>query len=182
MGKNSARRFLYLATMIVIVLILFLQNKYISVCLAIAFSLGAGVFLYKNITLLTDVSVFCLVMVIIAVVGIVLTEKELFTEYAERMFANVFIIIIIVWFGNIAGKIPFNRFLGSSLPWLLADEETWNIGHRLLEYCSLPLAIIYLGLIPFVNNKNLAICIVALWIIIPGVISYLFYRRKFKNY
>ena len=56
MGKNSARRFLYLATMIVIVLILFLQNKYISVCLAIAFSLGAGVFLYKNITLLTDVS------------------------------------------------------------------------------------------------------------------------------
>ena len=35
MGKNSARRFLYLATMIVIVLILFLQNKYISVCLAI---------------------------------------------------------------------------------------------------------------------------------------------------
>ena len=187
MGKNSARRFLYLATMIVIVLILFLQNKYISVCLAIAFSLGAGVFLYKNITLLTDVSedrvktrtlkkavVFCLVMVIIAVVGIVLTEKELFTEYAERMFANVFIIIIIVWFGNIAGKIPFNRYIG--------DEETWNIGHRLLEYCSLPLAIIYLGLIPFVNNKNLAICIVALWIIIPGVISYLFYKRKFKNY
>lgn len=178
MGKNSARRFLYLATMIVIVLILFLQNKYISVCLAIAFSLGAGVFLYKNITLLTDVSedrvktrtlkkavVFCLVMVIIAVVGIVLTEKELFTEYAERMFANVFIIIIIVWFGNIAGKIPFNRYIGLRLPWLLADEETWNIGHRLLEYCSLPLAIIYLGLIPFVNNKNLAICIVALWII-----------------
>lgn len=175
MGKNSARRFLYLATMIVIVLILFLQNKYISVCLAIAFSLGAGVFLYKNITLLTDVSedrvktrtlkkaiVFCLVMVIIAVVGIVLTEKELFTEYTERMFANAFIIIIIVWFGNIAGKIPFNRYIGLRLPWLLADEETWNIGHRLLEYCSLPLAIIYLGLIPFVNNKNLAICIVAL--------------------
>ena len=195
MGKNSARRFLYLATMIVIVLILFLQNKYISVCLAIAFSLGAVVFLYKNITLLTDVSedrvktrtlkkaiVFCLVMVIIAVVGIVLTEKELFTEYTERMFANAFIIIIIVWFGNIAGKIPFNRYIGLRLPWLLADEETWNIGHRLLEYCSLPLAIIYLGLIPFVNNKNLAICIVALWIIIPGVISYLFYRRKFKNY
>ena len=47
MGKNSARRFLYLATMIVIVLILFLQNKYISVCLAIAFSLGAGVFCIK---------------------------------------------------------------------------------------------------------------------------------------
>ena len=115
-------------------------------------------------------------------VGIVLTEKELFTEYAERMFANVFIIIIIVWFGNIAGKIPFNRYIGLRLPWLLADEETWNIGHRLLEYCSLPLAIIYLGLIPFVNNKNLAICIVALWIIIPGVISYLFYKRKFKNY
>ena len=100
----------------------------------------------------------------------------------ERMFANAFIIIIIVWFGNIAGKIPFNRYIGLRLPWLLADEETWNIGHRLLEYCSLPLAIIYLGLIPFVNNKNLAICIVALWIIIPGVISYLFYRRKFKNY
>ena len=48
MGKNSARRFLYLATMIVIVLILFLQNKYISVCLAIAFSLGAGVFLIQK--------------------------------------------------------------------------------------------------------------------------------------
>ena len=85
-------------------------------------------FLYKNITLLTDVSedrvktrtlkkaiVFCLVMVIIAVVGIVLTEKELFTEYTERMFANAFIIIIIVWFGNIAGKIPFNRYIGCLL-------------------------------------------------------------------
>ena len=174
MGKNSARRFLYLATMIVIVLILFLQNKYISVCLAIAFSLGAGVFLYKNITLLTDVSEDR--------VKTRTLKKELFTEYTERMFANAFIIIIIVWFGNIAGKIPFNRYIGLRLPWLLADEETWNIGHRLLEYCSLPLAIIYLGLIPFVNNKNLAICIVALWIIIPGVISYLFYRRKFKNY
>ena len=163
-----------------------MQNKYISVCLAIAFFTRCrGVFCIKNITLLTDVSEdrsknknfkksdsFLLGNGNNCSSRNCLNRKELFTEYTERMFANAFIIIIIVWFGNIAGKIPFNRYIGLRLPWLLADEETWNIGHRLLEYCSLPLAIIYLGLIPFVNNKNLAICIVALWIIIPGVISY----------
>jgi len=186
---------LYFSTVVVMLATFFLPNKYISLFLAVVFSIGVAFFLYKNISLLIDpindnevkgrtlkeVLVFFMAMVLLAVIGVVLAEKNIFTEFTERMFANVYIILVMVWFGNIAGKIPFNGVIGLRLPWMLLDEETWNIGHRLLGYCSLPLSVIYLVLIPLINNKTLAISVMALWIAIPGIGSYIFFKRKHRN-
>lgn len=34
--------------------------------------------------------------------------------------------------GNIAPKLPFNRYVGFRLPWTVTDEDTWIFTHRLV--------------------------------------------------
>lgn len=80
---------LYFSTVVVMLATFFLPNKYISLFLAVVFSIGVAFFLYKNISLLIDpindnevkgrtlkeVLVFFMAMVLLAVIGVVLAEK-----------------------------------------------------------------------------------------------------------
>lgn len=186
---------LYFVSIIIMMIIIFLPNKYISLSVAFLFLMGVLIFFYKNISILIDttyetetntrtlknVIIFCIVMMFLTIIGAILVEKDMLTEFTERMYANAIIIIIILWFGKMAEKVPFNGFIGLRLPWMLQDEQTWNFGHRLLGYCSIPLSVIYLALIPFIDNRILSNIIVALWIVIPGIGSYIFYKRKYHS-
>ncbi len=193
MKENNAKTTLYFSTIIVILIILFVPNKYIKGAVAIGFALGSTIFLYKNITLLTGIQkdsakqrplkkalIFCFTAMAAAILGVILKEKELFTPRTEELFAHGFILMILLWFGSIAAQIPFNRYVGLRLPWMLNDEETWNLGHRVLWYSSLPLAAVCLALIPFIHSKLLPMAVILSWIAIPGIVSYLFFRKKYK--
>lgn len=109
-----------------------------------------------------------------------LSEQNLFTEVTEKIYASGLVVIIMVWFGNIAGKLPFNRNLGLRLPWTIADEETWIVAHRILEYSALPLVVIYIALIPFVNNRTLTMIVLLCWIALPGFFHIYFIGRNLK--
>lgn len=83
-------------------------------------------------------------------------------------------------FGNIAPKIPFNRYVGFRLPWTVRDEDTWKLAHKILGYTSFPLAIVQFILIFFFKTETIVTICIVLWIFIPGAYSGWFYYNKFR--
>ena len=90
--------------------------------------------------------------------------------------------LYILVFGNLAPKIPFNRYLGFRLPWTIRDEETWRVAHKILGYVSFPSGIIaIIGSIYFNMNQVITLT-TCLLIIIPSVYSGYFYYKKMKKF
>ena len=100
----------------------------------------------------------------------------------EEYFAALIVSAVMLFGGNIAPKLPFNRHTGLRLPWTVMDEDTWIVAHRILGYISIPLAIVYLCLIPVISSfEVLSSAVILLWIGIPGLLSYRFFRKKFRG-
>ena len=89
--------------------------------------------------------------------------------------------IFIMFFGNLAPKIPFNRYMGLRLPWTVRDEDTWRVAHRILGYVSFPIGIGMFVLSFFFKIETIVVTGVLTWIIIPSIYSLVFYYRKIKG-
>lgn len=101
------------------------------------------------------------------------------TEAGERYFAAALVLAVLLFLGNLAPKLPFSRHTGLRLPWTVADEDTWTVAHRLVGYLSLPLALVYLaGLSLTAQFEVLTLGVFLLWVGVPGLLSYLYFRRK----
>ena len=101
------------------------------------------------------------------------------TEAGERYFAAALVLAVLLFLGNLAPKLPFSRHTGLRLPWTVADEDTWTVAHRLVGYLSFPLALVYLaGLSLTAQFEALTLGVFLLWVGVPGLLSYLYFRRK----
>lgn len=89
--------------------------------------------------------------------------------------------IFIMFFGNLAPKIPFNRYMGLRLPWTVRDEDTWRVAHRILGYVSFPIGIVMVVLSFFFKVETIVVTGVLTWIIIPSIYSLVFYYKKIKG-
>lgn len=89
--------------------------------------------------------------------------------------------IFIMFFGNLAPKIPFNRYMGLRLPWTVRDEDTWRVAHRILGYVSFPIGIVMFVLSFFFKIETIVVTGILTWIIIPSIYSLVFYYRKIKG-
>lgn len=89
--------------------------------------------------------------------------------------------IFIMFFGNLAPKIPFNRYMGLRLPWTVRDEDTWRVAHRILGYVSFPIGIMMFVLSFFFKIETIVVTGILTWIIIPSIYSLVFYYRKIKG-
>lgn len=89
--------------------------------------------------------------------------------------------IFIMFFGNLAPKIPFNRYMGLRLPWTVRDEDTWRVAHRILGYVSFPIGIVMFVLSFFFKVETIVVTGVLTWIIIPSIYSLVFYYKKIKG-
>lgn len=98
---------------------------------------------------------------------------------AEKILATAILCGFMVFFGAIAPKIPYNRYVGLRLPWTVCDEETWYLAHRILALISLPVLVLFLaGTIAIENYEAVAGISMLCWIGIPGALSYRFFRKK----
>ena len=98
---------------------------------------------------------------------------------AEKILATAILCGFMVFFGAIATKIPYNRYVGLRLPWTVCDEETWYLAHRILALISLPMLVLFLaGTIAIENYEAVAGISMLCWIGIPGALSYRFFRKK----
>lgn len=111
--------------------------------------------------------------------GIMNWSSELpFVNDNQSIMELTIIIVVITGIGNVAPKIPFNRYMGLRLPWTIRDEKTWKIAHNILGYLTFPIVIIILigGLI--VDIEEFAKWGFIAWVAIPSLYScYYYYMR-----
>ena len=93
-----------------------------------------------------------------------------------------FLAVIMVFCGLISPRLPFQRHTGLRLPWTVRDEDTWNLAHRILGMISLPFALLYVAASLTMNDfKTVSLVAVAFWIGIPGLLSYIFFWKKYHG-
>lgn len=99
----------------------------------------------------------------------------------EGISSNLLITIFIMVFGNLAPKIPFNRYLGLRLPWTVANERVWRYAHRIVGYCTIPCVAMLLLAIFYKIELLYGIGIVS-WVLIPAFLSYRYDKLETTTY
>lgn len=89
----------------------------------------------------------------------------------------IFLGVIFIVIGNYLPKCRQNYTIGIKLPWTLDDEENWNKTHRFGGIVMTAGGFVLLLLAAF-KSIPLAVAVVFIIAIIPGVYSYLIYRKK----
>ena len=126
------------------------------------------------------ITIFNLLLLALCVGAVWLQKNGRLGQIEESWLAVGLVMAVLLVLGNLAPKIPFNRYTGLRLPWTIRDEDTWRLAHRVLGYISFPLAFLYAALLLCGVGIETSTGIVILsWIAVPGGISYFFYRRKF---
>lgn len=172
-----------------------IRNRILNTVLVLVLLLVSLFLLYRHMPQLTDLSQdnpkvglmrgITLLSVSVLVLGGVLgylTHTRQLSAQAEQFWASGILLLLLVVLGNLAPKIPFNRYTGLRLPWTVRDEETWNLAHRTLGYLSFPLAVAYLIGIPTAPSLGgLSAAVILLWVGIPGLVSLRFYLKKYRR-
>lgn len=195
---NKKRGAILLLSFLSLAVALGMQNKIVSLLLFGGCILTAVVVFYQNLALLTGaaatraqlqavraVTIFNIALIAILFIIIALHQSGLVTlsESETKMFLTICIIVLMLFFGFISPKLPFNRYTGFRLPWTVRDEDTWNVAHRILGYLALPIALLYpavcwIGADSIQDWGIVTMCALLLWIGIPGVLSFIFFWKK----
>ena len=171
----------------------FIPFPVLKLALLCALSAACLVILYRNMDSLTGyseenpknrtmkwITAFNGALLLLCIGAVWLGENGYLGNVSEEWLAVALVSVVMVVLGNLAPKIPFNRYTGLRLPWTVRDEDTWRLAHRILGYISFPLVFLYGALLLCGVEIGTATGIVIFsWIIIPGGISFLFFRRKF---
>lgn len=88
--------------------------------------------------------------------------------------------ILMMLFGNYIPKIPHNRYMGYRLPWTIRDAEVWYKTHKLLGNLAFIIGIAQCVLVFFMDASKLLEYGIIIWILVPGIYSYVIYRKKVK--
>lgn len=104
-----------------------------------------------------------------------------------KLFVFGVIALFVILFGNIAPKIPFNRYMGLRLPWTVTDEPTWRVAHRLVGALAWPCGLAQLAIAVWLparlleEQKERAWLFLAptlVWFVVPSVYSLWFFCRR----
>ena len=133
--------------------------------------------------------IFTIFMLLIAFIAIYLKGNNLINKLQEYYLAYIIEVIFLAFFGYIAPKIPYNRYVGLRLPWTVSDESTWIYAHNLCRRITIPL--ITLGTILFIVAHlvfrnyhymyNIAVGLILVYVTIPSLSSYIFLKKLCKN-
>lgn len=192
--KRGMILFLAFATMMIALAV---KNEIASILLCGGCILAAVVILYRNLALLTSittndmklrtlraVTIFDAGVFLVVIAFAVLGKSGWIpvTEDGGKAFAMGLTILLMLFIGFVAPRLPFTRHTGLRLPWTVADEDTWNVAHRVLGIITLPVVLLYLAAARTVSDfKTVSITVLLLWIGIPGGVSLLFFWRKMRG-
>ena len=193
MNVNRTRGILVLLSFLSLVAALALENKLIALILMAVCVLTAVIILYRHLGELTDISsgnpkmrtlklvtVFNIgIFVVCVIFAVLLGTDVIMLDNDKRYFAAVIVSAVMLFAGNVAPKLPFSKHTGLRLPWIVTDENSWIVAHRILGYVSIPLAFVYLAGVSAISNFEVwTLIVMILWIGIPVSLSYAFFRGK----
>ena len=153
-------------------------------------------FLYRNMGELTQVEedspklgllrqtvLFSLAYLALAVGAVWLSWTGRVSGRLEELLAAGLVCVFMVYLGNIAPRLPFNRYVGFRMPWTVTDEDTWILCHRLISYLTLPALVLYMAGVLALPGRVVQVTIVAIlvWAGIPAALSGAFFYRKFHS-
>lgn len=193
----TARKVLTALGVVALLTAFLLPDGLASAGIILLCALASILLLWKNLPALSDlpeehpklgvirqvtVMTVALVVGMVAVAVAAETGRLTLTPGQAKWLLTILFAALILVFGNLVPKLPWNRYTGLRLPWTVQDEQTWLVAHRMLGWMSLPFGSLTLaaGAIP---NHELALkAVIGLmlgWIAIPSVLSLLFYLKKF---
>lgn len=192
---NRIRGKILFLVIISLIFISVIKNELTQMLVVGVCTLAALWILYKNLEALTIVTtkdlklkalrqttIFNMVVIGMCIVGAVLTGTGMVEigPAGEKYFAAFIVSAVLLFMGYISPRLPFTRHTGLRLPWTVADEETWNVAHRILGIVAISVGVFYVGAVPFVKDfEALTVGAVLMCVAVPGIISALFYYRKF---
>lgn len=192
---NKIRGKILFIVIISLIFVAIIKNEGIQVFVIGVCALASLGILYKNLAVLTIVTtkdlklkalrtttIFNTILIGICILGAILTGTGIVKIglEGEKYFAAFIVSVFLLFMGYISPKLPFTRHTGLRLPWTVADEETWNVAHRILGIVAIPVGVFYIGAVPFVKEfEALTVGAVLMCVAVPGIISALFYYRKF---
>ena len=194
---NEKRGLILLLSFVSMMVMLSINLPMFSILLSGGCILVAVVILYRNLALMTSVTtddmrlkvlrvttVFNILILVAVIAVAVLTAADIihFSEDGEKLFSMLLIAGIMIFAGIVSPKLPFTRHTGLRLPWTVQDQETWEVAHRILGYISLPIALLYIACsLTLADFETITLIAFAIWLGIPGGISFMFYRRKMNG-
>lgn len=195
--KRGQIIFLSLVALIVMISV---RNPIVSLILVAGCFALALVILYRNLSLLSEstvstvqmkalktVTVFSALLLVGAVVvcGLLETKVITLTEQQEEWLVMGVFSCVFLFFGALAPRLPYQRHTGLRLPWTVSDEDTWNLAHKIIGFISLPVTLLYLGVaLSFSNIESIgkiSVVAIVLYIGIPGIISLIFFWKKYHS-
>lgn len=175
---------------------LVVKNTFLSIGLILLCVLASLWVLYRNLALLASqtsspskqqfhalkLSLLFSLCLILFIVGFVCLEKlGMVGEESEFCFAVGIVIVVMLFLGHISPKLPYTRFVGLRLPWTVCDEDIWYFAHRIIALITVPsIMLMVVGLLMFADKEKVLLISMFSWIIIPSVVSLIFYLRKYK--
>ena len=191
---NQKRGWILFSSFLAMLVALTVRNEVVSILLVGACVLAAVVVLYRNLALLTSVTTedmklgvlrtttfFNVGVLVVGIVFAVLTASDLVTisKDGKKLLAMLLVSCVMLFAGIVSPKLPYNRHTGLRLPWTVQDEDTWNLAHKMIGYSSLPVVLLYIACTFTIEDFELVtLTAMVVWIGVPGVISYVFYRKK----
>lgn len=214
MSLKNAKYLLSVFSWAALIIAVICRNAIVSTVVTILCVFASLAILYPNLAKLSNVSddnpkvrtlravtvfnaVFIGVIILLVVVFGQLEKRGVLAELLSRMSDTeintaskavmaLILAVPMLFFGNIAPKIPFNRYTGLRLPWTVRDEETWIVAHRVLGYISIPAAILIFVNVPTDMSLDAYVKVwwlgaLIMWIGIPGLTSGIFYYKKWNG-
>lgn len=92
--------------------------------------------------------------------------------------------LLFVFIGNVMPKFKQNYFMGIKTPWTLSDEQIWNKTHRMAGFLWFFGGILCVLSAFFLKDVALFaafMSLVLLMVLIPLVMSYVWYRKKVQG-
>ena len=175
---------------------LVVKNTFLSIGLILLCVLASLWVLYRNLALLASQTsspskqqfhalkltlLFSLLLILFTIGFVCLEKLGMIEETSEFYFVIGIVITLMLFLGYISLKLPYTRFVGLRLPWTVCDEETWYFAHRIIALITPPsIMLMFVGLLMFADKEKVLLICLFLWIMIPSILSLMFYVRKYK--
>lgn len=125
-----------------------------------------------------------LVMFIVFIIGkeisLYLGADKFFSSEINDKISVGITAIMIMYFGNLAPKLPNYKKIGKRNTWMIGDEKIWKRATKIFGYLSFAVGISMFIFSFFFNPDKVVILCELVWLGVPALYILAYYNKKFS--